>query len=314
MTPLPVTVIIPTLNCREKLERHLENSKEWFSKVGQIIAVDSNSTDGTLDLLGEVLTPFDAEIISTGPGLYKSWNLGVGKATQPYVYFSTIGEILEPNALEEMCRLIQSEACDVLISPPRMVNEMGECIDKQWPIHSLRELLCDDRVTVLSADDLFLLSSLYIPSSIIGSSASNLYCSDTLKKNPFPEDLGVIGDVIWAFDNLPFLRVCICGKMFATFCWNGDRKLTWEKSYQVLDFIRGHISNLIAEKKWPTNMRTLAIKSIINNKADIVREVSQLNQWITLIFSSRFNRFKIKVIDSFSLREQWKKFFSSRVP
>jgi glycosyltransferase involved in cell wall biosynthesis len=314
MNRLPITVIIPTLNCRDKLEWHLDASQEWLPMVEQIIAIDSNSTDGTFEMLQERLSVFKAQVISTSPGLYKAWNLGVSKATQPYVYFSTIGEILEPNALEEMCRLIQSEACDVLISPPRMVNEMGECIDKQWPIHSLRELLCDDRVTVLSADDLFLLSSLYIPSSIIGSSASNLYCSDTLKKNPFPEDLGVIGDVIWALDNLPFLRVCICGKMFATFCWDGDRKLTWEKSYQVLDFIRGHISNLIAEKKWPTNMRTLAIKSIINNKADIVRHVSQLDQWITLIFSSHFNRFKINVIDSFSIREQWKKIFSSKVP
>jgi glycosyltransferase involved in cell wall biosynthesis len=314
MTPLPVTVIIPTLNCREKLERHLEDSKEWFPKVGQVIAVDSNSTDGTLELLRDVLTPYGAEIITTGPGLYRAWNLGVGKATQPYVYFSTIGEILEPHALEEMCRLIQTESCDVLISPPRMVDERGDSIAKQWPIHSMRELLCDDRITVLSADDLFLLSSLYIPNSIIGSSASNLYRGDVLRRNPFPENVGAIGDVIWALDNLPFLKVCFCGKMFATFCWDGDRKMTWEKSYQVLDFIRGHISNLIDEKRWPTDMRTLAIKSNISNKVDIVRDVSQLDQWINLIFSSRFNRFKINVIDSFSVREQWKKFFSPGVP
>jgi len=48
MTPLLISVIIPTLNCRAQLERHLDACKDWFPKVGQIIAIDSNSTDGTI--------------------------------------------------------------------------------------------------------------------------------------------------------------------------------------------------------------------------------------------------------------------------
>jgi hypothetical protein len=282
--------------------------------VEQIIAIDSNSTDGTFEMLQERLSVFKAQVISTSPGLYKAWNLGVSKATQPYVYFSTIGDILKQDALNRMCQLIQSEEFDVLISPPRIVNELGEAIDKRWPIHDLRDLLSDNREMVPTSDELLVLSTLYIPESIIGSSASNLYRRDILKKSPFPEDVGMIGDVIWALNNLFSLKVCICGSIFATFCFDGDRNVSWEKTYRIVNSISSHISDLINKNIWPKNINTLAIERNIKKQAKILENISKLDNWISWIFCSRFNRFKINVIDSFSIREQWKKIFSSKVP
>ena len=67
---IPVTVIIPTLNCREKAAHHLDAIEEWLPCVQEIIAIDSNSNDGTRELLEERLQSYDAKIISTGRGLF----------------------------------------------------------------------------------------------------------------------------------------------------------------------------------------------------------------------------------------------------
>jgi len=212
--------------------------------------------------------------------------------------------------LEEMCHFIELEACDVLISPPRMVNEFNQPIEKKWPIHRIQEVFSENCVTVPSADQLLILSTFSIPESIIGSSASNLYKSNILKKLPFPENFGMIGDVIWALENLPLLRVCICGNHFATFCFDGDRSTSWEKSHEIMNLINAHVIQLLEKNIWPKNIMTLAIQHNIFEKKEKLSVAMDYDKWIKSIFSSSFNRFKINTIDSFSLRTYLEKFFS----
>jgi glycosyltransferase involved in cell wall biosynthesis len=234
---LPISVIIPTLNCRKKLVRHLDAIEEWLPLVEEIIAIDSNSSDGTKELLEERLQPYGANILSTGRGLYQAWNLGASLATQPYVYYSTVCDIISKNGLVEMSRLIESHRLDVLISPPKMVDEDGEReVNVKWPIHYvLKYLEFKEGVTLVTNVQKMLFLAPFIPATILGSSASNLYRTQILKEHPFPLDVGTVGDSYWALKNFPYLSIGIANEFYATFCWDGVRNGPWDESGEIME-------------------------------------------------------------------------------
>ena len=234
---LPVAVIIPTLNCREKLARHLDAIEEWLPFVEEIIAVDSNSIDGTRELLEERLQPHGGQVITTGPGLYKAWNLAASRATQPYLYYSTICDVISKDGLAELAHLMGENDLDVIISPPKIVCSDGLSEEKtKWPIHYvLKYLSFKKEVAILDELQKQYMVSAFLPASIIGSSASNFYRTEVIQKNPFPLDVGTVGDSLWALKNLPLLRVGIARKQYATFCWDGVRNGTWDESGELME-------------------------------------------------------------------------------
>jgi glycosyltransferase involved in cell wall biosynthesis len=235
MTKLPITVIIPTLNCRKKLISHIEKSQGWIPHVAEIIAIDSSSTDGTWEVLNEKLTPFDAKLISTGPGLYRAWNHAVSLATQPYVYFSTIGDIISKEDLYRLYDIIHTKSLDLLIAPPRIIDESGlELISIKWPIHYISNRLPDNSIYILDQKESMLLASAFVPESIIGSSASNMYRSDILKQFPFPIEFGHQGDVAWAIKNIPIIKTGIHTSLTGNFCVDGNRFNSWEKLFGII--------------------------------------------------------------------------------
>jgi glycosyltransferase involved in cell wall biosynthesis len=224
MKTLAVTVIIPTLNCRKKLINHINKSQEWLPYVAEIIAIDSSSTDGTWEVLHERLTPLGAKLISTGPGLYQAWNHGVSQATQPFIYFSTIGDIISRDDIYKIHEIISSKSLDLIIAPPRMINESGkEEKSTKWPIHYIANRLPDNTILLLDQKEKILLASAFLPESIIGSSASNIYRSDILKLNPFPVEFGHQGDVAWAIRNIPNIKTGIYTSIIGNFCLDGNR-------------------------------------------------------------------------------------------
>lgn len=230
MKTLAVTVIIPTLNCREKLINHINKSQEWLPYVAEIIAIDSSSTDGTWEVLQERLAPLGAKLISTGPGLYQAWNQGVSQATQPFIYFSTIGDIISRHDIYKIHEIISSKSLDLLIAPPRMIDESGmEIKSTKWPIHYITNRLPDDKILELDPKEKLLLASAFIPESIIGSSASNIYCSNILKQNPFPVEFGHEGDVAWAIKNIPNIKTGIYTSIIGNFCLDGNRFNSFRK-------------------------------------------------------------------------------------
>lgn len=233
---LPVTVVLPTLNCKDKLIKHLDGIESWLPDVAQIIAIDSQSNDGTLELLKERLLPYEAEIVSAERGLYQCWNKAAQLASQPYLYYSTICDIITRDGIVELADIIEKNKLDVVISPPIIVSGDGR-IDKKikWPIHYVEKYLeYTNGLAIFGKNDMEFLVTLFLPASIIGSSASNLYRSEVIKSNPFPLHVGTVGDSFWALQNLPSLRVGIAEKAYATFCWDGVRNGTWDESGEIM--------------------------------------------------------------------------------
>ncbi len=287
MNRLPISVILPTLNCRDKLERHLDASQEWLPMVEQIIAIDSNSTDGTLEVLQTRLARYNAEIICAEKGLYKCWNKAVQSAEQPYVYFSTIGDLIDFEGLRKLYSLATDLQAEIVISSPKMVDEKNMLIKRKWPIHYINDYLQSAGGTIIpDSQHLWTLATGFIPESIIGSSASNLYSSRTLKLKPFPEDKGHPADVYWAMQYLPSLKVCITSLELALFCFDETRLNSWSELHMIMNDMRQKIIELGAlhdEKEIKPSIEDVIINFQNEAKQDLLKQCSHLEEYATFL-------------------------------
>ena len=221
----PVSAVIPIYNCRERLQRHLRSVVTWASQVREIIVVDSGSTDGTLELVTEVLSPFGARILHNPPGLYQSWNAGIAIAKEPWCYISTVEDPINPEGLTHLLDVAQRHNPDVVISPPEMMNEDGSGpSDRLMPGTTLQKAFTsagiDERV--LTRTETVMMLCGFIPSGLLGSSASNLYRTLFLQQHPFPTDYGHCGDTAWGISASPILNIAFTNKICARFYCQGN--------------------------------------------------------------------------------------------
>ena len=214
-----LSVVVPTYNCAPLMERHLESMSRWADLADEIIVVDSRSTDGTLDILRQRLRHPNLRIIERDRGLYQSWNEGVAATTGDWIYISTAGDTIERNHLLHLLDLGERAAADVVISPPRFVDEAGAaCEDLGWPPEKIIAESGLDEPFVLTAEAGFVLTFVHCPSAILGSSASNLYRGDHLRARPFPSEFKGAGDSVWILRHAAQSRLCFTPQIGSTFC------------------------------------------------------------------------------------------------
>jgi len=104
-----LTVIIPTLNRRQMLERAITSVEQQGLSRLNLIVVDQGSTDGTREFLeGRLLTWLLEE--KRGAGFAR--NRGVEAADSQYVMFLDSDDWLAPGAISALVELIQREATD----------------------------------------------------------------------------------------------------------------------------------------------------------------------------------------------------------
>jgi hypothetical protein len=71
-TAWPIGVRIPALNCRDRPPAHLERLRQWSDRVAQVVVVDSESTNGTLEHVRDHLRHAQLSVLSRPPGLFES--------------------------------------------------------------------------------------------------------------------------------------------------------------------------------------------------------------------------------------------------
>ena len=89
-----IGVVIPTKNSIAYLPRHLAALHQWSDLAGEIVVVDSLSTDGTVDFLKTNLRHPHVRFVSHPPGLYQSWNHGLQQIRSKYAYVATVGDTI----------------------------------------------------------------------------------------------------------------------------------------------------------------------------------------------------------------------------
>ncbi|MBU6302387.1 MAG: glycosyltransferase [Verrucomicrobia bacterium] len=217
-----VSVVIPTLNSMRLLQPVLPEMRSWLEEVGEVIVVDSHSTDGTMERLREALDFPHVRFLTHPPGLYASWNFGIGQATRKWVHIATAGDALRREDLVHLVRTAEENDADVVVAPPVFVDEEGQALpDPNWPVLQLLEAHPGQDELVLSGEELayFALFHCHPPFRYdcwMGSSASNLYRTSVLQVNPFPTHARHFGDTLFGLENARNLKAVFsrrrCGR------------------------------------------------------------------------------------------------------
>ncbi|MEE9354883.1 MAG: glycosyltransferase family A protein [Methylococcaceae bacterium] len=200
-TKLPIGVLIPTRNAMAYLEQHLKGLQSWLHRVEEIIIVDSESTDGTLEYLSENLHHPSLRIMQHPPGLYESWNFGIQQITAQWLYIATVGDRINAACLEKLLTASKDSHSDVTISPPSIISPSGKALKMAWPIHTLLERYKIKHSRPITNEEAFFWNSLFLPGSLMGSSASNLYLTRYMQENPFESSYGHAGDIAWGINH-----------------------------------------------------------------------------------------------------------------
>jgi len=141
-----------------------------------------------------------------------------------------VGDSITREGLLHLLAVAERLACDVVISKPHLVDNDGrQLADMAWPIDDIINTLQLRQPARLEGMKLFLFTLLNVTGAILGSSASNLYRTDCLKRHPFPTDFGTSGDGAWGIANVFDYSLCVTPERFSTFRFH-------PKSYSLSDY------------------------------------------------------------------------------
>jgi glycosyltransferase involved in cell wall biosynthesis len=203
------------------LPRHVDAIAQWTDLAEQIVVVDSESKDGTPEYIRSHLRHPRLQIFSRPRGLYQAWNFGIAQIQSKYTYVATVGDSATREGIQHLVSVAESLNGDVVISPPEFFDADGKpMLEFCWPVHRFlqRSKLTEPRL--LRRDEVVMAAFSSGFESFLGSSASNLYRTETLQKAPFPCDFGNMGDTIWGILNCAAINVAVTPKPCAAFVFH----------------------------------------------------------------------------------------------
>lgn len=121
-----VSICLPTRNSVRFLSERLESIRAQTLTDWELIAVDSHSDDGTLEMLEEFAAGDERVSISQAPrdGIYPNFNRGIQQAKGELVYIATSDDNMAPDCLEKMARaLMENPDCDLAHCPMKVIDE-----------------------------------------------------------------------------------------------------------------------------------------------------------------------------------------------
>lgn len=219
---LNIGVIIPTRNSMPHIQEHIQDLNEWIECVDQVVVVDSESSDGTLEYMREHLCHHNVQWLSHPPGLYQSWNAAIQQVRSKYTYIATVNDRMPFDTLACLYEEAERHQADVVVSAPNIVAESG-LKEQEWPIHRFLRSCEIDAPHVVDPLELLVLNSIDLPGTLIGSSASNLYRTAALQEQPFPCDYGHAGDSAWAILSSLLRRWVVLPNLESTFWYHGGQ-------------------------------------------------------------------------------------------
>lgn len=115
-----VSIIIPTKNSGQTLERLLESIRFQTYKNIETLVIDGFSSDNTL----EIVSSFDAKIFQVEGERSKAKNFGIQKSNGNYLFFLDSDMILQAKVIEKCVKICQSDNDIVgVIIPERSIGK-----------------------------------------------------------------------------------------------------------------------------------------------------------------------------------------------
>lgn len=135
-----VSICLPTLNSIRFLPERLESIRNQTFTDWELIAVDSHSDDGTLEMLERFSAEDNRLRIFRAPrdGIYPNFNRGIEQATGRFIYIATSDDTMAPDCLEKLVgALVENPDCDLAHCPMRVFDEDGAPGPDWWTGNSL---------------------------------------------------------------------------------------------------------------------------------------------------------------------------------
>lgn len=218
-------LVIPTMNSRRYLPRHVKGILPWIDLVQEILVVDSHSTDGSVDYLREHLPSDRLRVSEHPPGLYASWNHGISRLQSEFFIMSTTGDTITRQGVSKLLRHASEASCDIVLSKPAFVDLEGQPHIIRWPVDEIVEKLQVGDFQKLSRLEALVFAAAHPESSLLGSSASNIYRTAFFKERTFPLDWGVAGDAGWVWQHVAEAQWGVLSGCYSTFLLHPPQSL-----------------------------------------------------------------------------------------
>ena len=162
-----VSVIIVNYNGKALLEKCLESLSKVNYENFEIIVVDNNSTDGSIELVTKNYTSIILLKLNSNKGFAEPNNIGAKIANGKYLLFLNNDTIVTPNFISEMVQVIENDKkiaiCQsLLLKPDESVDSSGDFIDHLGVVYNstkktdeIREISSARGASMLIRKDVF---------------------------------------------------------------------------------------------------------------------------------------------------------------
>lgn len=217
MDPLKdLTVVVPVYGEVEVFRRHAELQQDLWNAAAQVIWVATPSNDCAHELARKLAVGQSRYYVEVPPGLYAAWNLGVSQARQPWIYFNTVGDVVDLHALREVLNVAEDAAADLVFSPPKL-NHANRNHLRKWPIfreaRAMRQWAGRPILSSWLAD----FQVRHHDSCVFGSMAGAVFRTAFLQPRPFPENFRSAGDTAWVYTHVTKMKAVFFPKPVAGF-------------------------------------------------------------------------------------------------
>lgn len=191
-----LSICLPTRNSARFLEPRLRSILDQTFDDWHVVVVDTSSTDGTLEMIRDLIPEAKRTICTSDPGLYQAWNLCVSYSTGELIHFATSDDCEHSSFYEKLISIYRATKCDMVHSLWGAIDETGR--EVPMPVQPMVRVFGCVPGRVYRKDPIanFLGNLLLAPTA--GPSNSALLKRNLFRQfGGFPSNYGVIGDRGW---------------------------------------------------------------------------------------------------------------------
>lgn len=126
-----ISIVLATYNASSSILSCIRSIEDEINSECELILIDGNSTDNTIDLLTEKKKLFDVFISEPDRGIYDAWNKGIKMSKGRWIMFVGADDCLLKNSLArylEFLRESTSDYYDYICAKNQYINLDGKFI------------------------------------------------------------------------------------------------------------------------------------------------------------------------------------------